>query len=591
MTIKASFVWFVACGFMHLMAAPLAAQGRDSTAVPDTTLPSEIAEEAANRFNAPATRVVVGTFELARDSTIPSNVAVTDGPVTVAGHITGSFTAINTNVTLAPGARIDGDLLIVGGSAIVPAPDSIIVAGPSLVFAQRLRYHTDSTGKIIVDESEASKNFWRRWLALRRRHSFNDFTITTGHTYNRVEGLPIYLGPTIHRETAWGSAGVDALGIVRTGDFVINSRTIGYRVAGDAQIGHARDGSVKFTARAYKDVAPVEDWQLSDAETGLSSFFFRRDYRDYYARHGGSGSVSLADGYADLNVTVANEHWSSLSALDPIYVFRTAGSWRPNPTLDDGTFQIVNAGLQLDTRNDRNDPWAGWFVKGNVEYGTGRIGIFGARSPPPPTALGATETGPPVGGPPASGRAAGTAYTRAFFDVRRYNRLGPTDQLNLRAVLAGSVGGPLPLERRFSVGGPGTIPGFDFRSPGDDHTDVASCSNGPRPAGSPAQCDRVALAQVEYRHDLRIDIGPTGHGIGFHRDGSISVFTDAGRGWLVGHRDGDLRYPTNAFPAPSTFLTDVGVGFVIDPVGVYLAKGLSYIQERPHVEIRVQHRF
>jgi hypothetical protein len=52
-----------------------------------------------------------------------------------------------------------------------------------------------------------------------------------------------------------------------------------------------------------------------------------------------------------------------------------------------------------------------------------------------------------------------------------------------------------------------------------------------------------------------------------------------------------LRYPSAAFPAPSSFLTDAGVGFVIDPVGVYIAKGLSYIQERPHVEIRVQHRF
>jgi hypothetical protein len=585
MTIKASLVCFAAA----LVAAPFIAAPLAAQVAPDTTaLPSEIAEEAAGRFNAPATRLSVGALELARDSTIASNVAVTDGPVTIAGHITGNLTAINTDVTLQPGAHIDGDLLIVGGQAIVPTPDSVVVTGPSLVFAQRLRYHTDSTGKIIVDDEAASKNWWRRWLALRHRHSFSDFTVATARTYNRVEGLPIYLGPTVHRETPWGSAGVDALGIVRTGDFTINARTVGYKVAGDAQVGHARDGSVTFTARAYKDVAPVEDWQLSDGEVGLGSFFFRRDYRDYYARHGGSGSVALADGYADLSVTVANEHWSSLSALDPIYIFRSAGSWRPNPLLDDGTFQVVTAGLQLDTRNDRNDPWAGWFVKGNVEYGTGRIGIFGTRSPPPPPPPGSS----PSGGPPASGRAAGTAYTRAFFDVRRYNRLGPDDQLNLRAVFAGSVGGPLPLERRLSVGGPGTIPGFDFRSPGDDHTNVASCASGVSPpAGNPAQCDRIALAQVEYRHDLRIDIGPTGHGIGFHRDGNIAVFADAGRGWLVGRRDGDLRYPTNAFPAPSTFLTDVGVGLVIDPVGVYLAKGLSYIQERPHVEIRVQHRF
>jgi hypothetical protein len=589
MTIKPFLVCLA--GLLPLLAASLGAQ--DSTAHADSILPSEIATEIAARYNTPTTHHVVGTFAVPRDTVLTGDIAVTDGPVTIAGHITGSLTAINTDVRLDPGAHIDGDLLIVGGAPVVPQPDSIAVAGPTLAFQQRLHYHLDTAGVLIVDD-DASKNWWRRWLALRHRKGFADFTITTAHTYNRVEGLPILLGPTVHRETPWGSFGLDALGIVRTGDFVINDRTLGYRTAADARIGHARDGTVTFTARAYDDVTPVEDWQLSDAEVGLASFFFRRDYRDYYQRHGGSGSVSLADGYADLNVTVANEHWSSLSALDPIYIFRTTGSWRPNPDLDDGTFQIVSAGLKFDTRNDRSDPWAGWYLQSNVEYGTGRIGILGTRSPPPPPILSGPGVTSPTGGPPANGRAAGTAYTRAFFDLRRYNRLGPTDQLNLRAVLAGSVGGDhLPLERRLSVGGPGTIPGFDFRESGDNNTNVANCSSGPgpQPAGRPAQCDRIALAQIEYRHDLRIDIGPTGHGIGFHRDGAIVAFSDAGRGWLIGPHDGTLRYPSNAFPGPSTFMTDAGVGLVVDPVGIYLAKALSDLSERPHVEIRVQHRF
>jgi Omp85 superfamily domain len=586
MTIRRAFVVWL-CGLVPLLGAPLAAQ--DSTARSDSTLPSEIATEAAARYNETTTIRIVGRLDVTPDSSAPRNVAVIQGPVTIAGHIAGNLTAINTDVRLEPGTKIDGDLLIVGGSPIVPQPDSISVGGPTLVFAQRLHYHIDSAG-VLIPEDESSKNWWSKWLAVRHRKGFADFTIATARTYNRVEGLPIYIGPTVHRELPWGSVGLDALNIVRTGDFTIIPRTWGYKVAGDAQVGHARDGAIRFTARAYDDIVPVEDWQLSDAEVGLGSFFFRRDYRDYYQRHGGSGTVSLADGYADFHFSVANEHWSSLSALDPIYIFRTVGRWRPNPDLDDGTFQLINAGLQFDTRNDRSDPWAGWFVKADVEYGTGRVGLYGPRSPPPQPVLGQPgNIG--GGGPPVTGSGAGQAYTRVFFDVRRYNRLGPNDQLNLRAVLAGSTNGPLPLERRLSVGGPGTIPGYDFRTPGDDRTDVASCANGPKPDGNPAQCDRIALAQIEYRHNLRIDIGPTGHGIGFHRDGAIVAFADAGRGWLVGPQSGTLRYPTNAFPAPDTFLTDAGLGFVVDPVGIYFAKALSYIQERPHVEIRVQHRF
>jgi hypothetical protein len=572
---------------------------RDSTTAlpsdttPPTALPPEIAAEAAARFNADSTLRVVGRLDVAAGRELRSDVAALDGPVTIAGHIAGRVTIINSDVTLAPGTRIDGDLLVVGGAAIVPAPDSVVVRGPTLIFAQRLRYHADSGRLVVESEADAATRWWQRWLALRHAAGFRDVTITSAHTYNRVEGLPIYLGPTVHRDVPWGAVGVDALGIVRTSRLTWSRDVFGYKLATGATVGHGRDGSVTFTARAYDDVVPIEDWQLGDDEVGLASFFFRRDYRDYYERHGGNGSAAFADGYVDLTLSFSNEHWGSRQANDPLYVFRSAGRWRPNPSVDDGVFQTLRGGLRFDTRNDRKDPWAGWYLTADVEYGTGRISQYGARSPGPEPVIG-TPTTPvgPLQPTPVNGPAAGTAYTRGFFDLRRYNRLGPTTQFNVRAVLGGWLGGDeMPLERRLSVGGPGTIPGFDFRTAGDDHPDVASCAAGPAPPGRPAQCDRVALLQAEFRDDLRVDIGRAGHGLGLHRDGAWVLFADAGRGWLVGPRDGLLRYPSAAFPAPSSFLTDAGVGFVIDPVGVYLAKGLSYIQERPHVEIRVQRRF
>jgi hypothetical protein len=55
-------------------------------------------------------------------------------------------------------------------------------------------------------------------------------------------------------------------------------------------------------------------------------------------------------------------------------------------------------------------------------------------------------------------------YSRALFDLRRYNRLGPNAQLNLRAVFGGWVNGDaLPVQRRFAVSGIDALPGFDFR--------------------------------------------------------------------------------------------------------------------------------
>jgi hypothetical protein len=69
------------------------------------------------------------------------------------------------------------------------------------------------------------------------------------------------------------------------------------------------------------------------------------------------------------------------------------------------------------------------------------------------------------------------------------------------------------------------------------------------------------------------------------------VFTDAGRGWLVGPRIGALQYPASTFPNIRTFMTDAGLGVSIDPVGIYVAKALSRPEERPHFVIRVRRTF
>ena len=97
-------------------------------------------------------------------------------------------------------------------------------------------------------------------------------------------------------------------------------------------------------------------------------------------------------------------------------------------------------------------------------------------------------------------------------------------------------GDQLPLQRRLLVEGTSLLPGFDFRD-FDGTFDSGSCSVG-APIGRPAECDRIAVAQVEYRGNLHIDIGDwredAGRYVGAHSDGSWVMFADAGRGWMVG---------------------------------------------------------
>ena len=188
-------------------------------------------------------------------------------------------------------------------------------------------------------------------------------------------------------------------------------------------------------------------------------------------------------------------------------------------------------------------------------------------------------------------------YTRLLADLRRYDRVSPQAQLNFRLVVGAGFGeSALPLERRFALGGAGTLPGYDFRAPFHG-PDVLSCNPGPEAiAGQPALCDRMLLGQIEYRHDSRIRL--FGHRdkdgaerFRVDRDVAFVAFADGGRGWISGPRFGDLRYPSGSIPPLSTFKYDAGAGVDLHYVGVYLAKSLTDWSNSVKLLVRLRHRF
>ncbi|GEM_PF-6463 len=426
-----------------------------------------------------------------------------------------------------------------------------------------------------------SDNWWQRWLLGQRPPNYVGFGVSSAHTYNRVEGFPIYLGPTARRVFPWGAISGDADGIVRISDKLRwDEDHIGYAARADLRIGPENGQSLTLGGRLYDVITPVESWGLNDAEVGLSSFFLHRDYRDYFARHGVTTYAALrASDLLRFTLSYADERWATRPVRDPFTLFDNTATWRANPQVDDGLFRLVTAHAEFDSRNDPNDPWSGWYGTADVEHGDGNVGTFGPRTD------GETLSVPPGGISPVQ-------YWRGFFDARRYNRVGPDEQLNVRLVLAGWLGGDqLPLERRLSLGGAGTMPGFDFRSTGTG-PDVAACSASREPPpGNPAQCDRLAMVQAEFRHDIRVGLADFIRGV--PRDGAWILFADAGRGWLVGPHDGTLQYPSDALPGLGTSLADAGAGITLGPFGVYVAQAISpwNYGHGPKLAIRLQQRF
>jgi hypothetical protein len=232
--------------------------------------------------------------------------------------------------------------------------------------------------------------------------------------------------------------------------------------------------------------------------------------------------------------------------------------------------------VRVDTRNDSDNPWSGWYVLTDIEHGFGDISQYAPRSLP-------------LAQPSPSK----IQYARAFMDFRRYNRISADGQLNVRVVLGGWLNGdPLPLQRRFAVDGPGALPGYDFRTP--SAMNELTCTTGGYASGAPGQCDRMALAQVEYRGDLHLNLFTDWEDQAYVRgqsDGMWVLFVDAGRGWLVGSPSDALTYSRDRIPSLSTFRTDIGLGLDFDIFGVYVAKAMSQPKEPANFFMRIRHRF
>jgi Omp85 superfamily domain len=581
-----------AAAVVLLAPATLPAQVPDTTAARDSAvsdtlpdesgLPREVAREVVDIYNAAGTLRVDGQLDIAPEREVDGDVAVLNGPVNIAGTVKGRVVAINADVALARTARVGGDLIVVGG--IVEGRGSASVGGEIRVYRQILHYRAEGDRIVAVRGRPNEESGW--WPSRRRYHgrTWSDLRFASARTYNRVEGLPINLGPSVRQTVPWGELSLDAFGVIRSVEyFHWDSENVGHNVRGEVRVGD-RPG-LALGGRLFDIVDPIEDWHLTDAEVGLASFFLHRDFRDYYNRHGGSGYLSMVTGQeASLTFSLSDVRWNTRRVRDPFTLVRNDQDWRDNPEVGAGPMHVANATLRIDTRNDPENPWSGWYIVADYEHGSG------------------TLTGPAL-----VDTAAGVAeqvtghvgYGRGFLDLRRYNRVTPGAQLNLRVVLGGWLGGdPLPLQRRFSVGGPGTIPGFPFRRTFGD-TDVNQCTtNATQTAfGVIALCERVALAQVEYRGDLRVDFNLFGRDenggprFGVHTDVAWVVFGDAGRGWLVGPREGTLQYESGQFPALGTFRTDLGAGLEVFPVGVYVAKSVSDAKLPANFYVRLRRRF
>jgi hypothetical protein len=540
--------------------------------------PGEVAAALA-AWNAPTTRRVTGDTLLAPRDTVRGTLALRDGTLRLGGVVLGDVVVINGDVQLLAGSVVRGRLTVLGGGISTgERPD---VAGALRAWPARVRVRAAGDSLLAAGDPPGAplRQVRERASATLERQLF----VTTAHTYNRVEGLPVLAGPRLRLRRGDWTLATELLGVLRTGDGVAwNAENLGHDAWLSLRRGTARGVSVQ--GALFNVVAPVEAWQLDAVEVGLSSVLFGQDYRDLYGRHGGEGAVTWhASARSGVRLAVGQERWT-LRRMRPVWSLgEAAGGWRPNPAADEGRMTLLSLVATLDTRTTPLDPRSGWFVRAEVEQGAGTLG---RRAPLTDVALG--------------GANGGTRFTRAFVDARRYNRLAPGVQLNLRAVVGGwAHGDPLPAQRRLSVSGLDALPGYDFRRlRGGGALDVGTCATGTDAAyavlGRPAQCERIALLQGELAGNFRVLLGGDPASLGDRRwvlerlraDGRWVLFANTGRGWQ--------RPPSGKLweaPAFGTWRVDLGGGLDFGTIGVYVAQAVGDPGLSPNVYLRLGRRF
>lgn len=525
------------------------------------TLPRQVAERVVEFYNSERTIRLHGRTFIPDGRRLDGDVAILGGPVELGGRVAGDLVVINGDVNLRPTASVDGDVTVVGGRAT--AAEGARVQGEIVSYTSVLVVQRSGDRLVLVSVDERRRRRGRLFEFPVYGLGASDFLVTAG-TYNRVEGLPISLGPRI---VTGGSNPLRAefLGIYRTvSGFSLDREDLGYLVRARQYAGGRR--SFWLEASFHSWIEPIESWGVSDLETALSTLFLHRDYRDHYERRGFGVAAAWAeeDGPASLRLEYRDERHASVavrdSSDDPWTLSKNDEPFRPNPRIHGGDLRSLLLALTYDTRNDRSQPWTGWWVRASYEVALG--GDLSGREPD---------------------------FQHLFVDLRRYNRVSPSSGLDVRIVAGGRLGGSfLPAQRQHALGAEGSLPGyqrFEFDCGVRDGGPLAPILFVPGYG-----CERVFLFQAQYRGSPRFRISwggepdePGPDRFRLRLEPAFVIFYNAGAAW---NGEGFLDHLTDT----DNWAADVGVGVDFGGPGVYVALPLRKGAKGSNLFVRLARR-
>ncbi len=520
-------------------------------------LTDDVIRAAIDLYNRTGTIRMTGDSRIAAGSEVIGDLAVLEGVLDLEGRIRGDLLVLNGDLRFGPTGQIDGNLLVIGGS--VAGLDSTRVSGT-------IRVYRGSFGYQLVDGlmQRVTRRVLPLELAAGRAFDFGraDFIVATPGGYNRVEGLPIAAGPRVTLGFSNPTV-LEALGIYRSATGArLAADDLGYALRAEQYLGGYR--ALRVGARVYSEISSIESGGLSDREASLSTFVLHRDYRDHYSRKGWQAYVRFSPEWPwSGTIEYTDERHAAVTPRDPWSLLKNGEDWRVEPLAASGYLRSLAGKIDFDTRNQASDPSHGWWLRAEVERGLGgtlRTELDGATEPAP------------------------RRFWQSELDLRRYARLGPSSRLAVRLLATGSItGDALPVQRQHTLGGEGTLPGFELRR-FDCGAQRQIVVRGGRAFQHFYGCDHATLIQLEYQTDLaflRRLGGSSIDQLGLLQRTRAAAFFDAGRAWTLEEQKGVRNNGNDDFSA------DAGFGVRLGPVGFYWAFPVSGRGEPMNFFVRI----
>ncbi len=299
-----------------------------------------------------------------------------------------------------------------------------------------------------------------------------------------------------------------------------------------------------FIGGEMHDLTTSDDlWRLSSGEQSLVALSFRNTFRDYYRRKG--GEIAGGARFGRYNELVASVRWDrheSLANETDFSFFRDDHEFRPNPPIDGGDVHALVLSYTFDSRGVGNGSAGVAFRRHRLDdlYGSNRRDAPGVR----------VDFTNEIAG---EGLGGDYEFNRHIVNTGAYLALGNRQFLAARALL-GFSGGTLPIERRFALGGIGSVHGYAFKE---------------------SVGEQMALFNVEYRLEItRGWRGESKHGIL-----ALIAFYDAGR----------IRDPIGG--SRSDWLRGTGVGVQSGPVRVEFGFRADDIPDSRQILVRFSPTF